>query len=260
MRWITAALLGAWIAAPARAAEEPAPDGTASPAADAGKAPDAGAAGDAAAPEGEASDLDAAVVKLPPDDRDAAVPAGSLWNEVSARALIGMDGNARRVGDLITVNIYDETMTEILADTSTSRDSSVGGGIDSLFGLGTKITDANPSMGGEIGFSINGSSDYTGEGATRRQGKIVGSVTCEVVEVLPNKNLVIYGQKEVRVNRETQTLVVAGKVRPRDIQADNTVASTYIADSHIQFVGTGPVGDKQGPGVGTRVVDRVWPF
>jgi flagellar L-ring protein precursor FlgH len=71
---------------------------------------------------------------------------------------------------------------------------------------------------------------------------------------------VIWGWKEVRANRETQYMVVSGTVRPQDIKADNTVDSQLLAEAHIEFNGNGPLSDKQGPGLGQRVLDRTWPF
>ena len=193
---------------------------------------------------------------------DARVPAplGSLWNEAEARVIIGMDGNARRVGDLITVVIEESTSTQATAGTDSSRDSTVNGGIGSLFGLTESITGANSNMGGEIGLSASGGSQYKGDGSTSREGSLSGLLTCRVVEVLPNGNLVVWGWKEVRSNRETQYLVLTGQVRPRDVQADNTVVSSLLAEARIEYSGSGVLADKQGPGVGTRVLDRLWPF
>ena len=203
----------------------------------------------------------------PPDylrqgQRGVDVPAapGSLWSEGRVRVIIGMDGNARRVGDLITVAISEQTRTELNADTESSRESSVGGGIGSFFGVVNGITAANPRLGGQIGLSANGAAEYRGDGTTRREGLLTGQLTCRVMDVQPNGNLVIWGTKEIEVNRETQYLVLTGVVRPRDIQADNTVFSHLVAEARIVFDGEGVVGDKQGPGIGHRVMDHVWPF
>ena len=185
---------------------------------------------------------------------------GSLWSEGRVRVIIGMDGNARRVGDLITVDISEQTRTELVADTESSRESSVGGGIGSFFGVVNGITSANPNLGGQIGLQANGAAEYRGDGSTRREGLLTGQLTCRVMSVQPNGNLVIWGTKEIEVNRETQYLVLTGVVRPRDIQADNTVFSHLVAEARIVFDGEGVVGDKQGPGIGHRVMDHVWPF
>jgi flagellar L-ring protein FlgH len=186
---------------------------------------------------------------------DEASPPGSLWSEPAARALTGMDGNARRVGDLITVVISESTQTELTADTQTSRSSAVGAGVDALFGL-------ENSLGKRASLSLgaDSSASFAGTGETRAAGSLSGRLTCEVVSVLPNGNLVIQGSKDVRSNREVQRLVLEGVVRPRDIRMDNTVESELMANARIEFAGAGVVSDKQGPGVGQRVLDHALPF
>ncbi len=188
------------------------------------------------------------------------VPPGSLWTEVGTRALIGADGNARRVGDLITVNIEDSSSTSLGADTSTSRVGSADFNITAGLGLDQQILKANPSMGTTIGLGGDSTSKHVGTGSTSRTGSLAATITCQVEEVLPNGNLRIRGTKTVKVNRETQVLALDGVVRPRDILLDNTVRSDLIAEAHIEFTGAGVLADKQGPGWGTRLADTLWPF
>lgn len=201
-----------------------------------------------------------------PDYKDAMPPApppappGSLWSEANARAMIGMDGNARRVGDLITVRITERTRAEAAADTATRRESTVGGSVSKLFGVVKGVTRTNPNMGGELALAATGGSEFRGDGKTTREGLVTGSLTCRVVEKYPNGNLKIYGWKEVRTNRETTYLVLTGIIRPRDIQANNTIESDFVAEANLQLSGGGVVSDKQGPGLGTRVIDHAWPF
>lgn len=187
-------------------------------------------------------------------------PPGSLWSEPEARALVGMDGNARRIGDLITVNVQDTSSTTLGADTSTGRTSDSTYGITALLGLETSIPAANPNMGGKIAVGGSSVTSMEGSGSTSRQGVLAATVTCQVMEVMANGNLRIRGTKEVRVNRETQYLTLEGIVRPRDILTDNTIRSDQVADAKIEFTGAGVLADKQGPGWGTRVADMVWPF
>lgn len=209
--------------------------------------------------------LDPIVVAAPPavaavePARVTSAP-GSLWSEVEARALVGMDGNARRIGDLITVDIADTATTSLGAGTTTGRTTNNEYGVSAMLGLETSITAANPNMGGKISLGGGQTSEMDGSGSTTRQGTLTATVTCQVVEVMTNGNLRIRGTKQIRVNRETQYLTLEGIVRPRDILTDNTVASDLIAEARIEFTGAGVVADKQGPGWGTRVADMVWPF
>ncbi len=185
---------------------------------------------------------------------------GQLWSERSARTMLGQDGNTREVGDLVTVNIYESITSSLAADTETSRKSTIGAKIAALLGIKNNVVKANPSLGPDIAVSTESDSSFSGSGTTSSQTKLQGQLTCEVVEVLDTGNLRIYGSKEVRSNRETQHLVLEGVVRPKDIRADNTVDSYLLADARIENSGQGVLSDKQGPGLGQRLIDRVWPF
>ncbi len=185
---------------------------------------------------------------------------GSIWSERSARAMLGQDGNTREVGDLITVNIDEELSSSLAADTATSRKSSIGAKIAALLGLKASMVKANPNLGPDISVSTESESSFSGSGSTSSSTTLEGQLTCEVIEVLPTGNLRIYGSKAVRGNREIQRLLLEGTVRPKDIRADNTVDSYLLADAHIEMSGSGVLSDKQGPGIGQRILDRVWPF
>jgi len=199
--------------------------------------------------------------KSAPMARAPVTPPGSLWSEVGARAIVGMNGNARMVGDLITVLIDEKTETQLTADTATRNESTMGGSLGAFFGLTKQITKNNSAnLGSGIGYGSESGQSYDGKGTTSRAGKLVGRLTCRVIEVLPNGNLKVWGYKQVKSNRETQYLVVEGMARPRDIQADNTIQSGLLAEAKIQFNGAGVVGDKQGPGVVHRAMDHAWPF
>ena len=186
---------------------------------------------------------------------------GSLWNEVGARSLVGMNGNARRVGDLITVYIDEKTITELTAETGLKRRSDMSGKLGSFFGIGRQITNNNQgNLGGGLGYETGSQHGFDGQGKTTRAGTLQGRLTCRVIEVMLNGNLRVWGYKQVRSNRETQYLVVEGLARPLDIQADNTIESSLLAEAKIEFNGAGVVGDKQGLGVLQRAVDHAWPF
>ncbi len=191
--------------------------------------------------------------------RATAAP-GSLWSESEARALIGMDGNARRVGDLITVQVLDTSSTSLGADTSTGRKNSSEYTVGAMLGLDTSVLRANPNLGSEIALRGGSDSSTEGTGSTSRTGTLAATLTCQVMEVLSNGNLRIRGTKQIRVNRETQYLTLEGIVRPRDILVDNTVQSDLLAEARIEFTGDGVLADKQGPGWLTRVADTVTPF
>jgi flagellar L-ring protein precursor FlgH len=102
--------------------------------------------------------------------------------------------------------------------------------------------------------------DFKGKGATNRSGKLVGTITAKVVEVMPNGNLALESRKEITINNEKQILILKGMARPDDIATDNTILSSRIADAEVFFVGDGVLQEKQRPGWLGRIVGAVWPF
>ena len=99
-----------------------------------------------------------------------------------------------------------------------------------------------------------------GKGSVNRSEALITNVAGVVTQVLPNGNLVIEGRQEVRVNYEIRELIVAGIVRPEDIQSDNTLDSAKIAEARIAHGGRGQITDVQQPRYGQQVLDVLLPF
>ena len=101
---------------------------------------------------------------------------------------------------------------------------------------------------------------FDGSGSTDRVETMTAFMTARVMNVTTNGNLYIEGRRQIRVNNETQFIILSGLIRPTDISPNNTVLSSYIADAKIEYLGSGSVSDKQRPGWLGRIVDVVWPF
>ena len=203
--------------------------------------------------------------KLPPpppkyvsakDAKEELRTANSLWRE--GGGLLD-DFRARRVNDLLTINVLESMSGSGGANTATSRNSSMDASVGAVFGLPTELTGL---MGKTLSPTVNGemNDDFSGKGTTNRSGTIVGTLTARVVEVMPNGTLAVESRKDVTINNETQTMVLRGSVRPEDISVSNTIPSTKVADAEIYLVGDGVLQDKQKPGWLVRLVDNIWPF
>jgi flagellar L-ring protein precursor FlgH len=172
------------------------------------------------------------------------------------------------VGDLVTVNIVETSSASKNANTQTGRESSIDAGIGSLLGWEGKLKYLTSAGNGNVGDAYSNSSmfkssmtnNFNGSGTTSRNESMTAYITAKVMEVTPNGNLFIQGTREVRVNNETQHIILSGTIRPADISPDNTVLSSYIGDARIEYTGTGVLSDKQRGGWLTRIVDQVWPF
>lgn len=165
---------------------------------------------------------------------------------------------AMAVGDHLTVRIAHNTSADSKANTSTNKTSAAELGVSSLFGLETQIADAG--MDPTLQLKGSAGSTFSGDGTTNRSGALSGTLTVRVVDVEPNGTLVIGGRQAVKINNEVQVLNLRGRVDPRAVQPDNSVASSQIVDARIEYSGVGVVAGKQRPGWLTRILDVISPF
>lgn len=182
---------------------------------------------------------------------------GSLWSE--RRGGMFADIKGRTVGDIITVVIVENASASKEATTETDRTSSMSAGITGLLGLERSIgraTGMNPSSL----VSASTTNDFEGGGKTERKEELTATLTTQVIEMLPNGNLRIEGNKTVTVNNEMQIVKLSGIVRQADVSPRNLVDSKNILNARIAYVGEGVISDKQQQGWLVRGLDKVWPF
>jgi flagellar L-ring protein precursor FlgH len=194
------------------------------------------------------------------DNMRVPVEEGSLWSEESGLNSLFVNQKARRVGDVVTIQIVESSKASNKASTDTGRKSSLSAGLSKFFGGENNYTAADPFFN-PFG-SINSSFDrsFEGSGSTQRSGDLNAYLTARVVDVLPNGNLVLIGTREVGVNNEKQLITLSGIVRSKDISSDNQIKSIHISDAKISYSGRGAVNDPQRPGWLVRVFDAIWPF
>jgi flagellar L-ring protein precursor FlgH len=185
---------------------------------------------------------------------------GSLWTGRQSNGLVA-DSRPLNVGDLVTISITESNKASEIADTVTSKNSGVQVGINSLFGISLpmksfsdKTVNASTALDGTVGNTSNG------QGKTERQSSFTSFLTARVIQVLPNQNLMIQGRRDMRINNETEVVMLTGIVRPQDIDRSNIVPSTKVAEARVTISGVGVVSDKQRVGWFQRIFDHVWPF
>lgn len=147
------------------------------------------------------------------------------------------DQSARRVGDILTVKLSEDTKAQKKAELDASKDSSIKASMPSMFGMALAGV-------GNISTEAALADSFKGAGSADQSNSLVGDITVTVVDVLPNGNLKVRGEKRVTLNRGSEYIRLAGLVRPVDIDASNTVSSTKVADATIMYTGDGAVADS----------------
>jgi len=184
---------------------------------------------------------------------------GSLWTPGAKFTDMYTDPLARRVGDIVMVQIIESTSADNKVKTESSRDNKIDNSIDNVLGL---PLDRASILGYGIqpAVAAQSSSEFKTDGKTERGGSISAVISARVVRVLPSGNMVISGRKQTRVNDESQYILLTGTIRPEDISPRNTIQSNYIADLKLDYYGSGILGDQQGKGIIARAIDKIWPF
>jgi flagellar L-ring protein precursor FlgH len=188
---------------------------------------------------------------------------GSLWPGDTSKNLLFEDNKARVVGDIVTVTVNENATSTQSASTNTSKDTSLNMQTNTLLGLPTSLGLQNfLGMGNQFDPTVNATvaNSNQGSGTVTRNGSLTATISSFITEIMPSGNLRIEGRRSVRVNNEEQIMVLRGVIRPQDINFDNTIASTLIADASISYSGEGVVADEQRKGWLAKILSKVWPF
>ncbi len=187
---------------------------------------------------------------------------GSLF-DAGQNSLLFEDDRARRVGDIVLVRVVETSSGSHAADTTSNKDSSYQAGVTNYFGKG-QVQVAGFKLPGTVGsdpmVGANTTSKFSSTGETSRESDLTAAVGARVIRVLPDGLLQVEGARQMRINEETQILVVRGLVRSRDIGPDNSITSNKMANAEIEYYGQGVLADKQKPGWMARILDNLWPF
>ncbi len=207
----------------------------------------------------------ATIDDLPPSDQSHApavpvvqeaprVATGGIYRPGPGEMLVG---RVRRfgTGDVITVLLNESTQAARAATGSVTRaatnDVVPAGVTKNLTNIGNIASGLNLN-------SANVTSK--GEGSADQSASLVGSITVSVVEVQPNGNLVVRGEKRLSLTQGSEVIQVSGIIRPEDVAPNNTVQSRRLANASFAYQGGGEIATATRAGWGTRGILKYWPF
>jgi flagellar L-ring protein precursor FlgH len=175
---------------------------------------------------------------------------GSLWREGLSASNLYTDARALRENDLVVVKVEEIADAKRSTDTDITRSSKTQASLQALL----KATQMSYGLSGGV------DTTFSGSGSTGRSERLTATVPCVVKKVLPNGNLYIEGHRIVLVNSEEQHYYLSGVVRPIDIDQENSVKSSVVAEAEVEFTGRGVLTDNQRQGVLSRFMSWIWPF
>jgi flagellar L-ring protein FlgH len=195
-------------------------------------------------------------VQMPmPKPEAVSYNANSLWRNGSRSFF--KDQRAHQIGDLLTVTVNITDQANFANETQRSRSATEDSGITAF--LGSNLLTGTTALPGRL-LTADATASTDGKGSVQRQESLTTNIAAVVTQLLPNGNMVVEGKQEIRVNFEMRELIVAGIVRPEDIQSDNTIDSSKIAQARIAYGGHGQISDVQQPRYGQQVMDVLLPF
>jgi flagellar L-ring protein FlgH len=194
------------------------------------------------------------VAPAPPPPQPA---NGSLYQaSAPGNNLLG-DFKASNVGDLVFIDVIEESAASVSSNAKRGRDSGalagvVGGAVGTVPAPGVAV--AAGVLGGL------GTRKFEGKGETGRRSSLRSRVAARVLEVLPNGDLRIEAQKMVKINKEDELLTLSGIVRRRDVSAENSVPTTEVGDLRVTLNGKGVASADNAPGWLFRFLEKIAPF
>lgn len=179
-------------------------------------------------------------------------PNGSIYQAASARPLFE-DRRARFVGDTITVKITESTTASTKSNTKLDKSNTASASINGL----TKL----PTFG-LVGLNMDAQSAnaFSGKGEAANNNIFTGNMTVTVIDVMPNGNLLVSGEKQLAIGHEQEFVRISGVVNPSFVDAFNVVESSKIADARIEYKSSGQVSEGQLMGWLARFFLNVMPF
>lgn len=182
--------------------------------------------------------------------------SGSLY-QTGAMDLFN-DIKARRIGDIITVKLQEKMNAQKKAAANEKKSNVSSHSAPTLLGGTVGAAVGGINLLGDT--SLNSNDTFKGQGDASQSNSLTGDISVTVVEVIPNGNLVVRGEKWVTINQGEEVIRFGGIVRPADIAPDNSIPSTKVADARIIYSGDGLVNEATQKGWLARFFSNYWPW
>ena len=176
------------------------------------------------------------------------------------------DSRARRVGDLLTINLTETTSASKQSATELNKSNTTSITNPTILGSTPQfntpgIVPLASNQNNNLGASLSSDNEFSGDSSSSQSNSLSGSITVTVAEVLPNGYLVIRGEKVTSLNQGHEYVRLSGIVRPVDIRPDNSILSTQVADAQITYTGSGSTADVNKIGWLARFfISSLFPF
>jgi flagellar L-ring protein precursor FlgH len=191
----------------------------------------------------------------PADLRPPVQNSGSIYQSGYDMRLFE-DHTAKRVGDILTITLLEKTQAKKADDLKTKKDNQMSVTAPTLFGMAASVLTGN-----DVETKLASTKEFTGTGAADQSNSLSGNISVTVVDLLPNGNLSVRGEKRVTLNQGDEFIRLSGIVRPVDINSGNIITSDKVADVTIMYVGEGAMADASKMGWLARIVQSPWfPF
>lgn len=190
----------------------------------------------------------------------AQADAGSLWAKRNKDIRSPYtDDVARHIGDVLTIKISEGSKIDNKAKRDLQKQTNMSSDFDGKLGISTAHHKIIPDMPG-FTMDAKASTDLQSKADYKDERKYVDSITVVVVDILPNRNLVVHGTRDRNIAGDIQTIEVSGIVRPSDISFDNTVRSEQVANFRLTMRNKGTSAAYQQPGWLGQIFNILWPF
>lgn len=177
---------------------------------------------------------------------------GAIFQAASYRPLFE-DVKARMVGDVLTIVISENTSATKAAGASGSKSGSAAFAAPTILGIPATTT-------AKAAISTSASTKFDEKGAETASNSFTGTIAAKVIEVLPNGNLLVSGEKQIAFNKGAEFVRFSGVVNPQTITAANQVSSTQVADARFEYRSTSRVDLAEVNSLLTRFFLSVLPF